>query len=172
MFAHGKPRLSFGLLLQSLVDLHVRDRSRCGGELVGLGAAKQSLLLDIFKDATQLLIAGGGGDHSVKAHILFNMFQLVTVFEKFFCAVDAGREIVEQLWRDVSRIDGVDFEDLAKFVQVAYLLGGELPDVGAAPWLDTDETFRFEPIQRLAYGRLADSKLRCKRFLGKSRKLA
>src|SRR5260370_37147407 len=172
MFPHGKPRLSLGFLLQSLIDLHVRDRCRCGREFVGFGAAKQGLLLNIFKDAAKLLVAGRSGDHGMKPHILFDMFQLVTVFKKFLCAVDAGREIVEQLWRDVGGVDGMDFEALAKFVQVAYLLRGELPNVSAAPWFNADETFGFQPIQRLTYGRLADSKLRCKRFLGEPGKFA
>ena len=108
----------------------------------------------------------------MKPHILFDVLQLVSFFEKFLCAVDAGGKIAEELWRDIGGIDGVDFENLAKFVQVAYLLCGELANVGSAPWFDTDEAFCFQPIERLAHGRLADSKLRCKRFLGEPGELA
>ena len=172
MVPHGKPRLSPGVLFQSLVDLHVRDRRGCRGELVGLGAAEQGLLLNIFKDAAKLFIAGRSGDHGMKPHVLFDVLQLVAFLQEFLGAVDAGGQVAEQFGRDVGGFDGVDFEDLAEFVQVAYLLGGELPDVGAAPRFDTDETFCFQPIQRLAHGRLADSKLRRKRLLGEAGQFA
>ncbi len=81
VFAHGKAGLALGLLFKGLVDLHVGDGSCCCGELVGLGTAEESLLLNIFKDAAELLIAGGRGNHGVKAHVLFDVLELVAFLE-------------------------------------------------------------------------------------------
>jgi hypothetical protein len=103
----------------------------------------------------------------MKPHVLFDVLQLVAFLQILFGAVNAGGQIAEQLGRNVSRIDGVNFEDLAKFVQVANLLRGELANVGTAPGFDCDETFRFQPIECLADGRLADAELRGKRCSGR-----
>ncbi len=108
----------------------------------------------------------------MKTHVLFDVLQLVSFLQEFLGAVDAGGEVAEKSWSDVGGFDGVDFKNLAEFVEVANLLCGKLPHVGAAPGFDNDEAFRVEPIQRLAYWRLADSKLRGKRFLGEAGEFA
>src|ERR1700722_11263972 len=90
----------------------------------------------------------------------------------FFGAVDAGGQLSEQLGGDGSCIDGMDFKQLAKFVQVTNLFGRELPHVRAAPWFDRDEAFGLQSIQRLTHRRFADSKLGRKRLLSQSGQLA
>ncbi len=80
--------------------------------------------------------------------------------------VDAGGEIIEKFWRDVCGIDGVDFEDLAEFVEIANLFRRELADIGSAPGLDADETLCFEAVERFADRRFADAELRRERLFG------
>src|SRR5271169_5901412 len=102
----------------------------------------------------------------MKPHVLFDMLQLITGLEKLLRLINAGSQIAEQLWRDRRCLDGVDLENLAKIVKVANLLLGELSHVCAAPCFYDDEALRFEPIERLADGRLTDSELCCKRLFG------
>src|ERR1700722_20321617 len=66
----------------------------------------------------------------------------------------------------------MNFKHLAKFVEITNFFGGELTHIGATPRLDTDETFGFQTIQRLAHRRLADSQLGRERLFGEPRQLS
>src|ERR1700732_4161436 len=108
----------------------------------------------------------------MKPHVLFNVLELVSFLKIFLGAVDARGKVTEEFSRVTARLDSVNPEDLAELVEIAYLLGGELADVGSATRFDTDETFCFEPIECFAYRRFANSKLGGERFLGESGQLA
>jgi hypothetical protein len=96
------------------------------------------------------------------------MLELIAFLQVFLRAIDAGGKVIKELGCDIGGLDGMNFEDLAEFIEVADLLGGELANVGSAPGLDTYEAFGFETIERFAYGRFADSKLRGEGFLGET----
>lgn len=148
--AHGLSGLPPGLFFESLVDPGVGDGCCCCGELVGARATEESFLLNVFEDAAELLIACGRGNHGVEAHVLFDMFELVAILEELLGTVDAGGEVTEKFWCDVGGFDGMDFEYLAEFVEVANLFRRELADIGSAARLDADETLCFEAIEGFA----------------------
>ena len=50
-------------------------------------------MLNIFEDTAEFFVSGCCRNHGVKAHILFDVLDLVAFLKKFLGPVDAGGEI-------------------------------------------------------------------------------